>query len=78
MKAEALRLLIQRKLSDGRLPYNRMPRFWGGPGAGEPCTACDSCITKQQLVMEGRASTRTDEKPIRFHVESGMPRGCAS
>jgi hypothetical protein len=69
MEAEALRLLIRSKLEDGRLPYNSMPRFWGGPGDGERCDACDTRITKEQLAMEGIASTHTDEKPIQFHVK---------
>jgi hypothetical protein len=69
MEAEALRLLIRSKLNDSRLPYNSMPRFWGGPGDGEQCDACDTRITKAQLVMEGIASTHTDEKPIQFHVK---------
>jgi hypothetical protein len=37
-----------------------MPRFWGGPADGEVCDACDKPITKQQLVMEGIASTLSD------------------
>ena len=49
---EALRLLIRSKLNDGRLPYDSMPRFWGGPGDGEQCDVCDTLITKEQLVME--------------------------
>ena len=67
MEAEALRLLIRSKLNDGRLPYNGM-EIWGGPGDGEQCAACDTRITKEQFVMEGIASTPTDEKPIQFHV----------
>ena len=69
MEAEALRLLIRSKLNDGRLPYNSMPRFWGGPGDGQQCDACDTRITKEQFVMEGIASMRTDEKPVQFHVK---------
>jgi hypothetical protein len=45
-----------------------MPRFWDGPADGEICDACDKPITKQQLVMEGIASTLSDKKPIQFHV----------
>ncbi len=37
-----------------------MPRFWGGPADGEICDACDTRITKEQLVMEGIASTTRD------------------
>jgi hypothetical protein len=69
MEVEALRLLIRNKLNDGRLPYNSMPRFWGGAGAGEQCDVCDTCITKEQLVMEGIASTLSNKKPVQFHVK---------
>jgi hypothetical protein len=73
MEAEALRLLIRSKLEDGRLPYHSMARFWGGPGDGEQCNACDLPITKEQLLMEGIASTLSvmpkDKRPIRFHVK---------
>jgi len=37
-----------------------MPRFWGGPADGQICDACDTRITKEQLVMEGIASTTRD------------------
>jgi hypothetical protein len=46
-----------------------MPRFWGGPADGEICDACETRITKEQSVMEGIASTHTDEKSIQFHVK---------
>jgi hypothetical protein len=72
MDDSILRALIREKLTDGRLPLNSMPRFWGGPADGEVCDACDKLITKQQLVMEGIASTLSDrpkdKKPIQFHV----------
>jgi hypothetical protein len=74
METDALRALIRQKLQDGRLPLNNTPRFWGGPGDGEVCDACDKPITKQQLVLEGIASTLSlsdrpkDKKPIQFHV----------
>ena len=62
MDVEALRLLIRSNLNDGRLPYDSMPRFWGGPGDGEQCDVCDTRITKEQLVMEG-ASVLSNKKP---------------
>jgi len=43
-------------------------RFWGGPTDGETCDACDKPITRQQLIMEGIASTLSDKQPIHFHV----------
>jgi hypothetical protein len=68
VEAPAIRLLIREKLKDGRLPYDSMPRFWGGPGDDERCHACDALITKQELVLEGISSTPTDKKPVQFHV----------
>ena len=41
MEQTALRLLIQSKLADGRLPQDSIPRVWGGAGAGETCDACE-------------------------------------
>jgi len=70
MDQEALRLLIRRKLRDGRLPHNDIGRFRGGPGSGETCAACGWTVTKQQLVMEEGANIRKagDATPMRLHV----------
>ena len=68
VEAPAIRLLIREKLKDGWLPYDSMPRFWGGAGNGEQCDACDEAISKDELVMEGIASTPSNKKPIQFHV----------
>jgi hypothetical protein len=69
MEAEALRLLIRSKLNDSRLPYDDIPRMSGGAGSGERCDACDTSITKKQLLVEGIASTHTEPKPAQFHVK---------
>jgi hypothetical protein len=69
MDAQEIRLIVRRKLQDGRLPYDSMPRFWGGPSDGEQCDVCDTRITKEQLVMEGIASVFTNKKPVQFHVQ---------
>jgi hypothetical protein len=69
MEAEALRLLIRSKLNDSRLPYDDIPRISGGAGNGERCDACDTSITKKQLLVEGIASTHTEPKPAQFHVK---------
>jgi hypothetical protein len=66
MEQTALRLLIQSKLADGRLPQNSIPRVWGGAGAGETCDACEDLISKAQFVMEGVSTT--GGKGIQFHV----------
>jgi hypothetical protein len=68
MEAEAIRVIIRQKLKDSRLPCDSKPSFWSGPGDGERCDACDTVIRKDQLVMEGIASTLSDKKPIQFHV----------
>lgn len=52
MDKPTLRLLIQEKLTDGRLPRERLPRMWGGQGAGETCDACGETVTKAQMAME--------------------------
>ena len=56
MQESVLRAVIHGKLSAGRLPHDRIPRMWGGPGNGETCQACDEAITKTQFVMEGICS----------------------
>ena len=60
-----LHRLIQSKLADGRLPYNSIPRLWGGAGNGETCDACEETITKKQLLMEGIGAAKTG---FQFHV----------
>jgi hypothetical protein len=52
MDKPTLRLLIQEKLMDGRLPQERLPRMWGGPGGGETCDACGERVTRAQMGME--------------------------
>lgn len=67
MDQEALRLLIRRKLADGDLPHNSIPRIWGGPGNGEDCDACRGVISNTQFLMEG-ISTLANQG-VQFHVE---------
>jgi hypothetical protein len=69
VESEDLRILIRQKLKSGRLPYDSMPRFWGGPGPGEGCDGCNTPITHSQLVMEGIASTYSVKKPMQLHVK---------
>ena len=68
MDADEIRILIRKKLQDGRLPLQQHARFWGGPADGEVCDACDKPITEPQLIMDGIVSTRGDEKLAQFHV----------
>jgi hypothetical protein len=59
--------IIKGKLADGKLPYNSIPRVWGGPGNGEPCDACERTITTSEFIMEGIASQGGGG--IQFHVQ---------
>jgi len=69
MDDKTLRALIRDKLRSGRLPLNKLSRFWGGLADGEVCDACEQPITKQQQIMEGVVSTPGDQKPFQFHVQ---------
>lgn len=60
-----LRLLIQAKLADGRLPRDHIPQMWGGPGNGETCDGCGEIVTKTQMVLEGLSAK---ECGVQFHV----------
>jgi len=53
MDADEIRILIRKKLQDGRLPLQQHARFWGGPADGEVCDACDKPITEPQLICRG-------------------------
>jgi hypothetical protein len=66
MVQEALRLLIRRKLEDGRLPRGSAPRAFGRPGNWQKCDACEEIITTHSLMMEVYAQT-DDTSSVRFH-----------
>ena len=68
MDHEALRLLIQRKVRDGRLPHDTITKVWSSPSAGETCRACDTILSMDQLVMEGTTLT-TGRRALQFHVQ---------
>ena len=65
MDTPILRLMIQGKIAEGRLPHDSMPRMWGGPGDGHTCDGCGDSVTKAQMEMEG---LDTSGGRIRFHV----------
>jgi hypothetical protein len=65
MDQPILRLLIQEKLADGRLPQTPIPHVWGGPGKGETCDGCGETVTRAQLVMEGPDAKGCG---VQFHV----------
>ncbi len=67
MDAEALRLLIRRKLQNGRLPHSSITRDWSTPSDGETCDACDTVLTKEELLMEA-TTLATGRRPLQLHV----------
>ena len=68
MHQQGLQLLIRQKLQNGTLPYNSIPRVWGGPGNGEMCDACEGIVTKDEWVIEG-ISLAEGRAPLHLHVE---------
>lgn len=69
MGADSVRVIIRQKLKDGRLPYGDVSKFWRDPVDGDQCDACDTPFTKDELVMDGIASTPGgDKKSIQFHA----------
>lgn len=69
MDKPVLRLMIQEKLADGRLPHDSIPRMWGGPGHGETCDGCGEIVTTTQMVMEGLSTdSGAKDSGVQFHV----------
>ena len=52
MEPPLLRLLIQEKLADGRLPRAPFPSIKGRQGDGEICDGCGETVTGAQTLME--------------------------
>lgn len=59
--------MVRRKLAAGELPHDSIPRFWGGPSAGEVCDACAEVVAAEELLME--AISTANNQGIQFHVE---------
>jgi len=65
----ALRLLIRHKVHDGRLPHNRIGTISTVLGAGGSCDACETSISKGQLVTEVTlAGGRGARGTVSFHA----------
>ncbi len=67
MDQESLRLLIRRKIREGRLPHDGIKRILSSPSAGETCDACDTVLAQDQLLMEG-ITLDLGRRPLRLHV----------
>ncbi len=67
MDQEFLRLLIQRKIRDGRRPHDGIKKVWSSRSDGETCDACDVILSKDQMLMEGVAMD-LGRRPLQLHV----------
>ena len=65
MELPLLRLLIQEKLADGRLPSTPIPRVGGGPGTGQICDGCSETVNHAQTVVE---HLDAGGRRVQFHV----------
>ena len=77
MHQQGLQLIIRQKFQNGTLPYNSIPRVWGGPGNGEACDACDGIIPRDEWVIEGIALAG-GRKPLQLHTECLSPLGAGA
>ena len=67
MDQESLRLLIRRKLQNGRLPHDAIKKGWSSRSNGETCEGCDAILSMDQILMEG-VSMDLGRKPLQLHV----------
>jgi hypothetical protein len=67
MDREVLHLYIRRKLKSRRLPRGGIRTVWSTPSDGETCDACDTVLTKEQLLMEG-VTLDLGRRPLQMHV----------
>ena len=51
MNQPSLRLLIQEKLADGRLPRDHVPSIRRRQGHGETCDGCEGTVTQAQILL---------------------------
>jgi hypothetical protein len=65
VEGQVLRLFIQQKLADDRLPKGRMMRLWRGPGNGTRCNACGEVLAWDESMVEGFTATAV---VMRFHT----------
>jgi hypothetical protein len=65
---EAIRLLIQQRLQNGRLPHDDAPGARESPGDGAICDACGEIITANQVMMEV-GPFPGEKEPLCFHAD---------
>jgi hypothetical protein len=67
MDQESLRLLIQLKIRDGRLPRDDIKKVWNSRSDGERCDGRDAVLSKDQMLMEG-VTMDLGRRPLQLHV----------
>jgi len=73
MDQERLRLIIRRKIQDGRLPLS-VTKVQGSPSAGEKCDVCEATLSQERLLLEVMTLNRQPElmsAVIRFGTRRG-------
>jgi hypothetical protein len=65
MDQPILRLVIQEKLADGRLPHTPVPSVRSSSGDGKTCDGCGETVTDAQMAMEGLDAKGCG---VQFHV----------
>jgi len=67
MDFATIRLIIRRKLENGRLPLERAANVSGGSPSGEACDGCDMAIGTGQLAMNG-LTRKPGSRAMRLHL----------
>jgi hypothetical protein len=67
MDFETIRLIIRRKLENGRLPLEKAARVLGRSATGEACDGCEMIIGTGQLAMDGFVR-RPGRKAMQLHL----------
>src|SRR5437870_13393286 len=62
-----IRLIIRRKLENGRLPLEKATRVLGRSATGEACDGCEMTIETGQLAMNGFVR-RPGRKAMQLHL----------
>ena len=63
----ALREVVQRRVSEGRLPCRRQDHTWAGKGTGLDCVVCELPITSQQVEYELQFDGAAPLVVVRLH-----------
>src|SRR5262245_49582052 len=60
-------LAVRSKLRDGRLPAGRPRETWGGPGSGQPCSACEHALRPTEPEVEVHVQEHQSPQVLHLH-----------